>query len=139
MELSNIRLDLDELPKTADLLLQMFSKQKVFIFAGEMGSGKTTFIKALCERLGSKNSFSSPTFSLVNEYNYSNGKIYHFDLYRIKSEEELLDIGFAEYLESDNYCFIEWPELALPLIHEKIVRVHLKQNDNIHYLSAIIE
>ena len=85
--------------------------KKVVLFNGEMGAGKTTLIKELCLQLGVSNPISSPTFSLVNEYQTTNNQlIYHFDCYRLKSETEALDMGIDDYLYSGNWCFIEWSE-----------------------------
>ncbi len=81
-----------------------------------MGAGKTTLIKALVQSLGSNDVVSSPTFSLVNEYEITDDKIYHFDLYRIRDENELLDIGFEDYIHSKHWVFIEWPEKAKDFI-----------------------
>lgn len=116
--------DLSELPAVARKLLQSFDGEKVVAFKGPMGAGKTTLIKALCEALGVKDTISSPTFSIVNEYHTINGeKIYHFDFYRIKSVEEAYDMGYEEYFYSKAYCFIEWPEKIeelMPLTYEKV-------------------
>lgn len=87
-----------------------YGEYRIFCFQGELGSGKTTLISGCCSYLGSTDTMSSPTFSIVNEYKLPNGKIYHFDLYRMKSLEEIMDIGFEEYIHSGHYCFIEWPE-----------------------------
>lgn len=93
--------------------------KKIILFNGEMGAGKTTLIKALCKKLGVVNSVSSPTFSLVNEYQtIDNQLIYHFDLYRIKNQQEALDFGIEDYLYSGNWCFIEWSENIPDLIPE---------------------
>ena len=87
---------------------------KKFIFIGDMGVGKTTLIKELSLQLGVNDTITSPTFSIINEYNsLKDLKVYHFDLYRIKDENEALDFGIEEYLYSDDYCFIEWPERIL--------------------------
>jgi tRNA threonylcarbamoyladenosine biosynthesis protein TsaE len=100
------------------------NKHKIITFQGEMGVGKTTFIKELCKNLGVTGNTSSPTFSLVNEYEIANNqKIYHFDFYRIKSETEALDMGIDDYFDSGNWCFIEWPEKIsnlLNLPHSKV-------------------
>src|SRR5688500_881220 len=91
---------LEDMPKAAEHLVKNYSDGAVFLFEGEMGAGKTTFIKAICQALGVTDAVSSPTFSLVNEYRTARNKpVYHFDFYRIKGEEEALDIGFLEYLE----------------------------------------
>ena len=87
------------------------SKSKVLLFYGEMGNGKTTLIKALCKALGVSDPVTSPTFSIVNEYlGTQNTLLYHFDCYRIEEEEEILDIGFDQYLENGDWVFIEWPQ-----------------------------
>jgi tRNA threonylcarbamoyladenosine biosynthesis protein TsaE len=116
--------DLSELPALAKKMLQSFSNQKVIAFYGEMGAGKTTLIKALCDELGVTDTVSSPTFSIVNEYRGARGqKIYHFDFYRLKSPLEAYDLGYEEYLYSKAYCFIEWPEKLeelMPLEHEHV-------------------
>ena len=98
---------------------------KVILFKGEMGAGKTTFIKALCLKLGVKSPTSSPTFYLVNEYEAAEGLVYHFDMYRLKSETEALDFGIDEYLYSGNWCFIEWAEKIPNLIPEEHLVVTL--------------
>lgn len=100
--------------------------EKVILFNGEMGAGKTTFIKALCRALGIPNMTSSPTFSLVNEYVSETGQtVYHFDVYRLKHETEALDMGIEEYLYSGNHCFIEWAEKIPNLIpgHHSIINL----------------
>jgi tRNA threonylcarbamoyladenosine biosynthesis protein TsaE len=117
-------------------LIAFAGPERVFLFEAPMGAGKTTFIKALCARLGVTDTMSSPTYSVVNEYATGNHqRIYHFDLYRLKATLELLDIGFEEYLASGNYLFIEWPELAIPLIGSH-VKVNIELNGNIRYLCA---
>lgn len=104
-----------ELPKLAQEIISKL-QHKIILFEGEMGAGKTTFIKTFVNELGSKDEVSSPTFSIVNEYETISGKVFHFDLYRIKSEEEAMDFGVEEYLDSGNYCFIEWPDKIENLI-----------------------
>jgi tRNA threonylcarbamoyladenosine biosynthesis protein TsaE len=96
--------------------LSKLIKHQVILFNGKMGAGKTTFIQALLKNRGYAQDASSPTFSLINEYQALNSTIYHFDLYRIKNLEEALDIGFEEYLDSGQLCLIEWPEKILPLL-----------------------
>ncbi len=95
------------------------SDNKLIILNGELGSGKTSFTKQFVQFLGSKDTASSPTFSLVNSYSIGPNTVYHFDLYRIKTIDELLDLGFEEYLDNGYYIIIEWPELAIPLLQEK--------------------
>ena len=102
--------------------------EKVLCFSGEMGAGKTTFIKALVKHLGGEDPGNSPTFGLVNQYNYSSGKIlgYHFDFYRIENEEEVFDMGFEEYLNSDHWLFIEWPQLVETFLPASVARITLR-------------
>ena len=108
---------LDKLPATAKTLLHHAGKQKVWLFEGEMGAGKTTLIKALCVQLGVQDTVTSPTFSLIHEYATAAGEaIYHFDFYRICHEEEALALDCAAYFDSGSYCFIEWPSNIPSLI-----------------------
>jgi tRNA threonylcarbamoyladenosine biosynthesis protein TsaE len=116
-----------QLEKVAGDLLQFAGSQRIFLFYGEMGAGKTTFIKALCRRLGVSEGMSSPTFSIINEYLARDGKkIYHFDFYRIKSEQEAIDAGVEEYFDSGSYCLIEWPEKIINLLPEPGIRVEIR-------------
>lgn len=102
---------LDELDNVAHLLIQDAGNQRIWLFEGEMGAGKTTLIKALCRVLGVVSVVQSPTFGLVNEYTTQHGEpVYHFDCYRLRNETEALDIGLEEYFDSGNYCFVEWPK-----------------------------
>lgn len=86
--------------------------RNIVLFFGDLGAGKTTIIKEICRQRGVNEEMSSPTFSIVNEYQSSGGKVYHFDLYRIEDAMELLDLGFEDYLDSGDVCLIEWPEIA---------------------------
>lgn len=106
-----------ELDQLVPKLFDFAQETKVFLFEGDLGAGKTTFIKRICKYLGVEDAMSSPSFSLVNEYESSSGElIYHFDCYRLKTIEEALDIGVEEYLQSNAYCFVEWPEKIAPLL-----------------------
>ncbi len=101
---------------------------KIFAFYGKMGAGKTTFIKAVCEELGVQDVINSPTFAIVNEYLDGNGEqIFHFDFYRIKKEQEVLDIGYEDYVYSGNVCFMEWPELIEDLLPEDTIKVTIEE------------
>ena len=101
----------DQLDTVARELLAAAGANTIWLFFGEMGSGKTTLIKAIGKALGVQEVMSSPTFPIVNEYDAKDGKkIYHFDLYRIRSEKEVMDIGTEEYFDSDELCLVEWPE-----------------------------
>ncbi|MDP2386647.1 MAG: tRNA (adenosine(37)-N6)-threonylcarbamoyltransferase complex ATPase subunit type 1 TsaE [Bacteroidota bacterium] len=125
-----------ELPKLARELLKAFPERSVFLFIGQMGVGKTTLIKEMCNALGVMDSMSSPTYSIVNEYTGAIDIIYHFDLYRLKNTDECLDIGFEEYVNSGNYCFIEWPEVAMPLMPNRYVEVSMRAEGETRYLTA---
>ena len=116
-----------------DVALQIlaYKPEKIILFNGEMGVGKTTLIKELCIVLGVKNATASPTFSIVNEYQTdTNNAVYHFDFYRLKSPMEALDMGIDDYLYSENWCFIEWSENIIDLIPEKHSIVTLSLLDN---------
>lgn len=111
-----VTFSLDEINQVAEKILSQ-NPQKVILFNGEMGVGKTTFIKVLAQKLGVTDATSSPTFSLVNEYQLPNNQyFYHFDVYRLKNENEALDMGIDEYLYSGNWCCIEWAEKIPNLI-----------------------
>ncbi|MCB0496067.1 MAG: tRNA (adenosine(37)-N6)-threonylcarbamoyltransferase complex ATPase subunit type 1 TsaE [Cyclobacteriaceae bacterium] len=116
-----------ELPDIAQKILGFADNIKVLIFAGELGAGKTTLIKELCIQLGVGDAIASPTFSIVNEYKDVTGNsVYHFDFYRIKNEEEAVDIGVEEYFYSGDYCFIEWPEKIERLLPEALLLVRIE-------------
>ncbi len=115
---------LADLGVVARAFLEKASGYRIWLLHGEMGSGKTTFIKTLCTELGVTDAMSSPTFSIVNEYLLPNrARVFHFDFYRIKDEAEAYDIGAEEYFYSGNYCFVEWPEKIPSLIPEKRAEV----------------
>jgi len=125
---------IDDLNKVARRLLEKFPDKKIFAFYGEMGAGKTTFIKSICERLGVVDIVSSPTFAIINVYKTKQEEdIYHFDLYRLNTIEEFYDIGYEDYFFSGEYCFIEWPEKVEKLLPDDIIRVYIevdKENDS---------
>ena len=105
-------------------------KSKVFLFYGEMGVGKTAFIKSICKHLNVIDVVSSPTFSIVNQYiNDQNEFMYHFDFYRTNNKNEIFDIGYEEYLFSDSFCFIEWPERLENLLPNKYLEIKMKLRD----------
>ena len=119
--------DKNYLEEAASRVLETCKNAKVFAFYGEMGAGKTTLIKALSRHLGSGDSLSSPTFSIVNEYRDAKGNpIYHMDLYRLKNLDEAEEIGVEEYLHSGHYCFIEWPEVIEPILPDDTVQLLLE-------------
>ena len=114
-------------------LFQKTEPHRVFAFEGQMGAGKTTFIKKLCEEMGTMDIVNSPTFAIVNVYDVEQpyrGEVYHFDCYRLKDIREAMDLGAEEYLYSGNYCFIEWPKMIEPLLPEDTVWVHITPQEN---------
>jgi len=116
----------NELPFVAKLVLRLADGHKVWLLEGEMGAGKTTFIKAVCKELGVPDPVQSPTFSLVNEYRTGEGKTcYHFDFYRIRDQAEAMDIGVEEYFESGNFCFIEWPAKIPDLLPSRYLKISI--------------
>lgn len=139
--MESITIDISDInlhKEAAKQLIDFAQNEKVFLFDAPMGAGKTTFIKTLCEFLEVSDTMSSPTYSIVNEYTTkSNNKVFHFDLYRIKSEVELFELGFEEYVSTNNYVFIEWPELALPYL-DSYLRIIIKTENNNRYLCAEI-
>jgi len=120
---------LSSLPAATQVLIELAGSQRIFLFYGDMGAGKTTFIKALCEQLGVKEAVTSPTFSIVNEYEGSTAKVYHFDFYRLKNQDEALDMGYEEYFYSGNYCLIEWPEKIPDLLPDHNIKVSIALQD----------
>lgn len=118
---------LSELEKVVKDLIKAAGDSRVWLFYGEMGAGKTTLIKAICRALGVHAPMTSPTFSIVNEYNADDGDVfYHFDFYRLKNEEEAYDIGVEEYLDSGRFCFIEWPERISSLLPQSRFELHIE-------------
>ncbi|MDD4609824.1 MAG: tRNA (adenosine(37)-N6)-threonylcarbamoyltransferase complex ATPase subunit type 1 TsaE [Bacteroidaceae bacterium] len=121
----------EQLHSAAQQFIKAIEGKTVFAFYGEMGVGKTTFIKAICEELGVKDVINSPTFSIVNEYlsETTGERIFHFDFYRINKVEEAYDFGYEDYFYSDSICFIEWPELIEELLPEDAVRITFKKDN----------
>jgi len=121
----NKNYSLDNLSEIASEIIAS-AENKTLLFFGEMGVGKTTLIKEICKILGVKDSISSPTFSLVNEYETSKKeKVFHFDFYRITDEEEALDMGIEEYFDNNDWCLIEWPKNIKNLLPLNAVEIHL--------------
>ena len=119
--------DIDTLAKEISTLIS----HSIILFDGSMGMGKTTLIKALCNRLNVIDTVSSPTFSLINEYKTKDGKsIYHFDCYRLETPEEAYDFGAEEYLDSGSICLIEWAEKIQPLLPQEVHRIKLEYIDH---------
>ncbi|MBS9767406.1 MAG: tRNA (adenosine(37)-N6)-threonylcarbamoyltransferase complex ATPase subunit type 1 TsaE [Flavobacteriaceae bacterium] len=121
---------LADLPKVAEQFMTDFSEHRLFALIGEMGAGKTTFVKAICDYLGVEDAVSSPTFSIVNEYTTAeNDTLFHFDFYRLNDEQEALDFGVEEYFDSGEFCFMEWTEKIPSLLPEESVEVKIEEID----------
>ncbi|RCR66551.1 tRNA (adenosine(37)-N6)-threonylcarbamoyltransferase complex ATPase subunit type 1 TsaE [Larkinella punicea] len=128
---------LAELDDVAGQLIDAGRPHSVWLFDGEMGAGKTTLIKAICRRLGVMNVVQSPTFSIVNEYITNSGEpVYHFDCYRLRNEEEALDSGLEEYIDSGERCFIEWPERIAGLLPPDAWTLHLRVEEGERILET---
>lgn len=121
----------DNIHEAAKQFVAQMGKDQIFAFYGKMGAGKTTFIKAICEEMGVTDVINSPTFAIVNEYVDANEQpIYHFDFYRIKKAEEILDIGFEDYINSNAVCFMEWPEMIEEYLPEETIRLSIQENED---------
>ncbi len=107
-----------DLGNVASELLESIQSKKIVLFRGDLGAGKTTLIKQICTKLGVLGSMSSPSFSIINEYDAKSSTVYHVDLYRIKDIQEIYEFGLYEVLDSGNICLIEWPEMAEEIWHE---------------------
>ncbi|MGD2034385.1 MAG: tRNA (adenosine(37)-N6)-threonylcarbamoyltransferase complex ATPase subunit type 1 TsaE [Bacteroidales bacterium] len=119
---------LTDIARVADEFLTVADENRHFAFYGNMGAGKTTFITAICKILGVQDLVSSPSFAIIHEYSLGNGEqVFHFDFYRIKKSDELLEIGFYEYCNANSYCFIEWPEKGEDLIPGDFIKVRLEE------------
>jgi tRNA threonylcarbamoyladenosine biosynthesis protein TsaE len=134
---------LDEIDETARRIIDSAGTVKVWLLEGDMGAGKTTLVKAISRALGAGGDFSSPTYSLVNQYDLTSGKgkIYHLDLYRLQSAEQALDIGIEDYLLGGDYCLVEWPQLILPLLRQgEFITIRLTSiAENKRKISIFIE
>ena len=119
---------IEEIAVAAKEFVAAMGERKVFAFYGKMGAGKTTFIKAVCEELGVEDVINSPTFAIVNEYVDGQGEpVYHFDFYRIKNLQEVMDLGYEDYVYSGHVCFMEWPELIENLLPDDAVKVTIEE------------
>lgn len=122
---------LDKIREAAREFLNNIGENRVFAFYAKMGTGKTTFTKAICEELGVADAINSPTFAIVNEYEAADGEpIYHFDFYRIKNIGEAIDMGCDEYFYSGHLCFIEWPELIEEILPEETIKVTIEEQED---------
>ena len=132
-----VNFTLEQIPGVALKLLSVCADHKVLAFHGEMGAGKTTFIHALCEAMGMKDSISSPTFSIINQYRDGKGEnVYHMDLYRIKDENEAINAGVEDCLYSGDICLVEWPEKAPGIFPAHTLHITISSvNDNTRKLG----
>lgn len=121
---------LEKLEEAAAQFWKLNNGKKIFAFSGSLGAGKTTFIAALCKYKHVKGSASSPTFSIINEYTYNKGLIYHIDLYRLNDEQEAVRTGVEDVLDSGMICFVEWPERALGIFPDDTVWVRIENVDS---------
>lgn len=124
-----LRFQLQDIAHAATVFWQAYPLQSVFAFHGNMGAGKTTFIHGLCEARGVTDTVGSPTFSIINEYRYPGGRIFHIDLYRLKDEEEAIRAGVEDVLYSGDICLVEWPERAPDIFPSDTVHVRLEVLD----------
>lgn len=122
--------NLQALPSTAQTIINQLGDKRVITLSGNLGAGKTTLVKALAQYLGTTETVSSPTYSLVNEYHYGNNIIYHLDLYRLETLDEALAIGIEDYLYSGNYCFVEWANIIAPLLPNNAAHITITANPN---------
>ncbi|MBO9570788.1 MAG: tRNA (adenosine(37)-N6)-threonylcarbamoyltransferase complex ATPase subunit type 1 TsaE [Chitinophagaceae bacterium] len=120
----------DDIQQTAQTLWNKLKEARVFAFTGQMGAGKTTLIQAICREIGVKGTLSSPTFSIINEYQSPEGPIYHIDLYRCKNEDEVIRAGVEDCLYSGNICFIEWPSIAEAIFPKETVGITITETGN---------
>ncbi len=124
--------DLNSIDAAAAQFVENMGNHRIFAFYGKMGVGKTTFIRAVCRKLGVEEEVTSPSFAIVNEYKSetSGRSIYHFDFYRIKRIEEVYDLGYEDYFYGGGLNFLEWPELVEPLLPDETVKVEISEDDN---------
>ncbi len=131
---------LESLDKVAGEFIKQYNQPAVFCFYGAMGAGKTTFIQALCHQLKVVDVVNSPTFAIVNEYNTEeDNQVYHFDFYRLKEQQEALDLGYEDYFYSDSYCFVEWPEKIDTLLPSQRYDVKITVLDSMEREIEVIE
>ena len=121
-----VKYNRNEIDKVSQLIVDKIKTIKTIILRGELGSGKTTIVKSVLKKMGFNESVTSPTFSIVNEYNFAGNIVYHFDLYRIENIEELNVIGFEDYIYSQNTCFIEWPEIVMKNFNFKYLDLEIR-------------
>lgn len=129
---------LENIDNQAKEFLKLYKEKRVFAFEGNLGAGKTTFIKALCKALGVADKTSSPSFGIVNEYKTnSNDTVFHMDFYRMNNANEIQENGIEEILESGHYCFIEWPQIAKNVLPPETVTFVIERLENKRYLRQL--
>jgi tRNA threonylcarbamoyladenosine biosynthesis protein TsaE len=128
----------NELDEVAEFLCKHHLHNKIFLFYGEVGAGKTTLIKKICKCLKIEDDVTSPTFSIVNKYTYAkNYIISHFDFYRVKNISEVYNIGVYEYLNNSKFCFFEWPEVANEIFTDKYLKIFIKVNNSKRIINIV--
>ena len=132
--------EIERLPEAAAQFIDSMQPGRVYAFYGRMGAGKTTFISEVCRLLESEDEASSPTFSIVNQYDTHRwGRVYHLDCYRLDSEEDAFDIGIEDYFNSGSACFVEWPERIEGLLPDNVVNVTLEVAENDERILTVEE
>ena len=130
--------DENELDKVASFICKHYLHNKIFLFYGEVGAGKTTLIKKICKYLKVEENVTIPTFSIVNKYTYANNHIIsHFDFYRVENINEVYNIGVYEYIDSSKFCFFEWPEVANEIFTDKYLKIFIKVNNSKRIINIV--
>ena len=130
--------DENELDKVARFICKHYLHNKIFLFYGEVGAGKTTLIKKICKYLKVEDNVTSPTFSIVNKYTYANNHIIsHFDFYRVENINEVYNIGVYEYIDSSKFCFFEWPEVANEIFTDKYLKIFIRVNNSKRIINIV--
>ena len=128
----------NELDKVAEFICKHHLHNKLFLFYGEVGAGKTTLIKKICKYLKIEDKVTSPTFSIVNKYIYSNNDVIsHFDFYRFENIDEVYNIGVYEYIDNSKFCFFEWPEVANEIFTNKYLKIFIKVNNSKRIINIV--
>lgn len=122
--------DISEIDSVAKEVITALEDYKLVRMIGEMGAGKTTLIKSICKQLGVEEEVNSPTFAIVNEYKGSVADVFHFDFYRVNTLQEAIDLGLDEYLYSDHYVFMEWPQLVDEYLPDEVATITIKEIEN---------
>ena len=124
-------LGLEKIDDTAKKIFELSRDNSIWLFNGDMGSGKTTLIKAICKIIGVEDRVTSPTFSIVNEYQFDSRPVYHFDFYRLKNLNEAIDIGIEDYFYSNSFCFIEWPLVIRKILPSQYLDINIEAEEGV--------